>query len=83
MGPGLLFKALLPGGFSLLIFGWTQIPIDIQAVLVLLSGRGELHGMTHTYLGALILAPVAALSGKCLAGHPLQRRARWFQPHPS
>lgn len=67
MGPGILVKALLQGSFSLLIFGWAQIVMDIQPLLVLLSGEGHLHGFTHTYIGATLLAIFSALTGKYLA----------------
>jgi membrane-bound metal-dependent hydrolase YbcI (DUF457 family) len=67
MGPGLLIKALLQGSFSLLVFGWAQILMDIQPLLVLLIGEGHLHGFSHTYIGASLLALAAALSGKYLA----------------
>ncbi|WP_026973353.1 hypothetical protein [Aliagarivorans marinus] len=67
MGPGILIKALLQGSFSLMIFGWTQIVMDIQPLWVLISGEGALHGSSHTWLGATLLAPLAALSGKHLS----------------
>ena len=35
MGPGILIKSLLQGCFSLMVFGWTQIVMDIQPLLVM------------------------------------------------
>ncbi|MEL7968008.1 zinc dependent phospholipase C family protein [Vreelandella neptunia] len=67
MGPGVVVKSLLQGSFSLMIFGWAQIVMDIQPLIVLISGDGHLHGFTHTYVGATILAVFSALSGKYLA----------------
>lgn len=67
MGPGILFKALLQGSFSLMVFGWAQIVMDIQPLLVMLCGQGHLHGFSHTYIGASLLAVLCALSGKYLA----------------
>ena len=67
MGPGILIKALLHSSFSLMIFGWTQIIMDIQPLLVLISGEGHLHGFSHTYIGAVLLAVFSALTGKNLA----------------
>ncbi|BCG64930.1 MAG: hypothetical protein methR_P2723 [Methyloprofundus sp.] len=67
MGPGILIKALLQSSFSLMIFGWAQIIMDIQPLLVLLTGEGHLHGFSHTYIGASLLAVVAALTGKHLS----------------
>lgn len=66
MGPGILLKALRPRRFSLMVFGWTQIVMDLQPLFALLSGRGELHGFSHTWIGASLLAVLAALSGKYL-----------------
>ena len=67
MGPGIFIKALLQGSFSLMVFGWTQIVMDIQPLIVLITGEGHLHGFSHTYIGASILAIVSALSGKYLS----------------
>jgi len=67
MGPGILIKALLQGSFSLMVFGWAQIIMDIQPLIVLITDHGQLHGFSHTYLGAILLAVIAALSGKYLS----------------
>ncbi|MGB2742720.1 MAG: metal-dependent hydrolase [Cognaticolwellia sp.] len=67
MGPGILIKSLLQGSFSLMVFGWTQIVMDIQPLIVMISGEGHLHGFTHTYIGAILIAILAALSGKYLS----------------
>jgi membrane-bound metal-dependent hydrolase YbcI (DUF457 family) len=67
MGPGILLKSILQGSFSLMVFGWTQIVMDLQPLLVMITGEGHLHGFTHTYLGALIIAVISALSGKYLS----------------
>jgi membrane-bound metal-dependent hydrolase YbcI (DUF457 family) len=67
MGPGILIKSILQGSFSLMVFGWTQIVMDIQPLIVILTGEGHLHGFTHTYLGALLIALFAALTGKYLS----------------
>lgn len=67
MGPGILIKSLMHGSFSLMVFGWTQIVMDIQPLIVLLTGEGHLHGFSHTYVGASLLAIFSALSGKYLS----------------
>lgn len=67
MGPGILFKAVLQGSFSLMVFGWTQIVMDIQPLIVLITGEGHLHGFSHTYIGATLLAVVSAATGKYLS----------------
>jgi len=67
MGPGILIKALLQGSFSLMVFGWTQIVMDIQPLIVLFTGEGHLHGFTHTYIGAILIAIFSGASGKYLS----------------
>ncbi len=67
MGPGILVKALLQGSFSLMVFGWAQIVMDVQPLFVLISGEGNVHGFSHTYLGATLLGIFSALSGKFLS----------------
>ena len=64
MGPGILVKAALRGAFSLIIFGGTQVLMDVQPLVVILTRQGHMHGITHTYLGATIIAAVAAVAGK-------------------
>lgn len=67
MGPGILLKAVLQGSFSLMVFGWAQIIMDIQPLIVMLSGEGHLHGFTHTYIGATLIGAVSAITGKYAA----------------
>ena len=64
MGPGLLVKAVLQGSFSLMVFGWAQILMDLQPLVVMITGEGHLHGFSHTYVGATLIGVVAALTGK-------------------
>jgi membrane-bound metal-dependent hydrolase YbcI (DUF457 family) len=67
MGPGLLFKAFMQGSFSLMVFGWAQIVMDIQPLVVIITGEGHLHGFSHTYIGATLLAIASALTGRYLS----------------
>ncbi len=82
MGPGIAIKALLQERFSLMVFGWTQIVMDIQPLIAILTGQGRLHGFTHTYVGALLIVVVAGLSGKGMAEWALRRLAG-FSPQRS
>ena len=66
MGPGLLVKAILRGSFSLMVFGWTQVLMDVQPLVAMVTGRGGLHGFTHTYPGAILIGAAAAVTGKPL-----------------
>ena len=67
MGPGIAVKAVLQGSFSLMVFGWAQIVMDLQPLFVMITGEGHLHGFSHTYLGAVLLAILSTLSGKYLS----------------
>lgn len=72
MGAGILCKSILQGSFSLMVLGWSQIVMDIQPLAAILTGHGELHGFTHTYIGATLIAIISALSGKYLAEYGLR-----------
>ena len=50
-----------------MVFGWAQIVMDLQPLFVMITGEGHLHGFSHTYLGATLLAILSALSGKYLS----------------
>lgn len=64
MGPGMLVKAALRGGFSLMVFGWTQVVTDIEPLVGMLRGTGDLHGFSHTYLGAVFITLFCGCTGK-------------------
>lgn len=56
-GPGLLAKAVLGRHFSFVIFGATQVAMDIEPLLKLQGHLdGPVHGMTHTWPGAILIA---------------------------
>ena len=82
MGPGLLIKAFLQGSFSLMVFGWTQIIMDIQPLIALLNRDENIHGFTHTYIGAVLIAIFSAVTGKHLSefGLVVLRISRQHQP---
>jgi membrane-bound metal-dependent hydrolase YbcI (DUF457 family) len=67
MGPGLLIKTLMQGSFSLMVFGWAQIIMDIQPLVVLITNEGQLHGFTHTFIGATLIGVFSAATGKHLS----------------
>jgi len=64
LGPGILIKAILQGFFSLIIFGWAQILMDLQPLFAIITGVGKLHGFSHTYAGATLIAFISAYTGK-------------------
>lgn len=66
MGPGIAVKAGMQKQISLMVFGWSQIVIDVQPLVVMLTGKGELHGFSHTLLGASIIGLFCGATGKTL-----------------
>lgn len=73
LGPGLAIKALAGRHFSLLTFGVAQVAMDIEPLVGLMNGADRLHGITHTYLAALMIAVVVAVIAPTLC-RPLLRR---------
>ena len=58
MGPAMVIKTLLHDKFSLIVFGIAQVLIDLQPAFAMATGSGAIHGWTHTYLGATVIALV-------------------------
>ncbi|QRN84254.1 DUF4184 family protein [Chloroflexota bacterium] len=59
-------KAVSNKKFHLMIFAWAQVVMDIQPLIVILTHHGRTHGITHTFIGAIVLGLVAAVSGRYL-----------------
>jgi membrane-bound metal-dependent hydrolase YbcI (DUF457 family) len=55
---GLLAKSLKPSKISLIMFGFSQIVIDLQQLYRHITHPNEFayHGITHTILGATLIA---------------------------
>lgn len=66
MGPGLAVKAVAGRHFSLMLFGFSQVAIDIEPLVHIIRGDDVLHGFTHTYVGATLVAVVALFPGRPL-----------------
>ena len=66
MGAGLLIKPLMLRGFSLMVFGWSQIAMDIQPLVNMILGIYPIHGISHTYIGATLIAIFCGYTGKYL-----------------
>lgn len=78
LGPGLVLKSALGRHFSLLRFAGAQVVMDIEPLIRLWQGDGQVHGMTHSYLLAL---PLAALTYWLLGLG--WRLLGWLQPYLS
>jgi membrane-bound metal-dependent hydrolase YbcI (DUF457 family) len=75
MGAAVLLKPALRTRFSFLVFGVSQVAIDIEPLVRMLRGDQLLHGWSHTLTGALLLGALAALVAK--------RPVNWWLAHLS
>lgn len=66
MGPALAIKTVMRQHLSIMVFGWSQIVIDIQPLIVMITGKGHLHGFSHTMIGATLIGLFCGLTGKHL-----------------
>ncbi len=61
MGVALIAKPVLNRRFSMMTFGIAQVAMDIEPGVRMWAHADVLHGPTHTFLGALIMASVVTL----------------------
>lgn len=64
LGFGTCCKAVAPQRFSFMIFGGTQVLMDIEPLLGMIYGWPYLHLFTHNLLGATLIGTMAMLIGK-------------------
>ena len=76
MGAGLTAKAVLDGRISLISFGLAQVLMDLEPGVRMLTGKGDLHGWTHTVVGALCIGAITTLIAPFLI-RPIVKR--WNQ----
>jgi hypothetical protein len=79
LGPGAAFKAIGGSRFSFMIFGGSQVLMDIEPLMRILRGDAVLHGPSHTVLGVVGIALVAALVGRPIS-QPVLKAAHIRQP---
>ena len=66
MGPALAIKAFGGERFSLVVFGLSQIAMDLEPLVRIVRGDRIVHGVTHTYLGATVIGGLGVLLFKPL-----------------
>lgn len=64
LGPGAAFKALGRDHFSFMVFGGTQVLMDVEPLIRIIRGDAVLHGPSHTLAGAAVIAVVAGWIGR-------------------
>lgn len=73
MGPGLLVKAVGGRHVSLMVFGVSQVAMDIEPIVRMIRDDVVLHGFVHTYLGATLIGLVSAVVGRPIGQALLDR----------
>jgi membrane-bound metal-dependent hydrolase YbcI (DUF457 family) len=66
MGAACAVKAVTGGLFSMTVFGFAQVAMDLEPLYHLLRGEGIIHGFSHTLLGATLIAGVTIFAGRPL-----------------
>jgi hypothetical protein len=72
LGPGAAFKAIGGRHFSFMVFGGTQVLMDIEPLVGLIRGSEVLHGYSHTLPGAALIGLVAGLIGRPISAFSLR-----------
>ncbi len=74
-GPGMLIKGLIPGHFSLSVFALANIAMDVEPLYHILRGDTQLHGASHTLIGAACIGAATALAAPSV----IARTWQWYQ----
>ncbi len=78
LGPGAAFKAIGGKHFSFMVFGGSQVLMDIEPLIGIIQDKDILHGYTHTILGALLIGLIAGIIGRPISALVL----KWMEiPH--
>ena len=72
-------NAVLDGRSSLISFGVAQVLMDIEPGVRMIVGRGDLHGWSHTLVGAIPIGALATMYVLCVTAIGLGVRA-WLGP---
>lgn len=64
LGPGVLAKSLLGPRFSFMVFGGSQVLMDVEALVRIYRNDAILHGPSHTVAGAVLIGLAAGFLGR-------------------
>lgn len=76
-GPGLLIKAAIPKHFSLSMFALANVAMDMEPLYHMLHDDVQLHGATHTFIGAGLIAAATAVWGRIAIRRSGQLYEHW------
>ncbi len=74
LGPGAVFKAIGGRHFSFMVFGGSQVLIDIEPLVRMELGTPILHGYSHTIVGAIAIGALSTVTGKPISEFVLRWR---------
>jgi len=80
MGPAALLKALGGRYFSLTVFGFTQVAIDLESLIYMAQGQWPVHRFLHSALGATIIGVTGPFIGRPICQHLLGLWNGWLSP---
>lgn len=66
LGPAAVMKVMAPGYFSLTVFTFVQLPIDLEPLYYMAMNEYPLHRFMHTFAGATLAAILAVIVGRPL-----------------
>jgi membrane-bound metal-dependent hydrolase YbcI (DUF457 family) len=64
IGPGVAVKSVMGAAFSLMIFSFTQVVIDLESAYWLIQNEWPVHRFLHSYLGATVVLIITLTIGK-------------------
>lgn len=64
LGAGAAFKAIGGRHFSFMVFGGTQVMMDIEPLVGIIRDSDVLHGYSHTLAGAALIGALAGMIGR-------------------
>lgn len=76
-GPGILIKGLMPRQFSLSTFAMANVAMDVEPLVQLLRNHAQLHGASHTLLGAAFIGVATALAAPRLIAGTNRLHRKW------
>ena len=89
-GPGVALKAAAPRHFSFTLFVFTNVAIDVEPLVYLLSDDYPVHRFFHTYAGATLAAVACYFAGRPVCSWAIRvwnsrlsaGQARWLEVEP-
>ena len=83
LGPAATIKLIAGGYFSFMLFGFTQVVIDLETLYFVIQGQWPLHRFFHTYIGATLVLLFSYYLGKPFCELLLKAWNTMLSPKPT